>query len=90
MDDRTSQAEVLLSGIVEDGDGNLYFAAHRIFRPNALLNYPIEEDALAAVIGELIGAAVLQRKQRAMERRMPAATGDRETRSDTWEGQKQQ
>ena len=73
MDDHANGADALFPGLLEDENGNLYFAANRIFRANAALGYLIDEDALAAVIGELVGAASLERQSRDRESRVAQA-----------------
>lgn len=71
MDRSAGAAQMLCPGVLRDGNGNFYFAPHRIVRANATLGYLVDDDALAAVIGELVTAAALEH-QRDLEERARA------------------
>ncbi len=78
MDHRAGAAQEVYPGVLRDENGNFYFAPHRIVRANATLGYPVDDDALAAVIGELVTAATLEHRRDAEQR----ATAD-DPKSDT-------
>ncbi len=73
MDQRAGRGQVLCPGVFEDEGGNFYFAPHQIVRANTTLGCPVDKHALAALIGELVTAAALERRQQ--HREQPARSG---------------